>query len=289
LLQASLAPNTRRAYRDDLAHFMAWGGTVPASPETLARYLAEHADRLAVATLARRLVSIGKAHTMQSQPNPAATDLVKLTMRGIRRTYGKPQRQAAAAIKEDVLAMVAAMGGSMKDLRDRALILIGFAGAFRRSELIAINCNHIERVPQGIVITLPRSKTDQNGQGRKVGIPFARGATCPVLALNAWLNASGVTEGPLFRPINRHGHVSDARLSGEAVAIVVKDRAEAVGLDPDRYSGHSLRAGLATSAATAGVASWKIRQQTGHASDAMLGRYIRDGELFRDNAAGAVL
>jgi len=289
LLQASLAPNTRRAYRDDLAHFTTWGGTVPTPPETLARYLAEHADRLAVATLARRLVSIGKAHTMQSQPNPAATDLVKLTMRGIRRTYGKPQRQAAAAIKEDVLAMVAAMDDSIKDLRDRALILVGFAGAFRRSELVGITLADIERVPQGIVITLPRSKTDQDGHGRKVGIPFARGKACPVLALDAWLNASNLTEGPLFRSINRHGHVGDTRLSGEAVAIVVKEWAEAVGLDPDRYSGHSLRAGLATSAATAGVASWKIRQQTGHASDAMLGRYIRDGELFKDNAAGAVL
>jgi len=226
---------------------------------------------------------------MQSQPNPAATDLVKLTMRGIRRTYGKPQRQAAAAIKEDVLAMVAAMDDSIKDLRDRALILVGFAGAFRRSELVGITLADIERVPQGIVITLPRSKTDQDGHGRKVGIPFARGKACPVLALDAWLNASNLTEGPLFRSINRHGHVGDTRLSGEAVAIVVKEWAEAVGLDPDRYSGHSLRAGLATSAATAGVASWKIRQQTGHASDAMLGRYIRDGELFKDNAAGAVL
>jgi integrase len=138
------------------------------------------------------------------------------------------------------------------------------------------------------VIRLPAG-TKIGGVGRKVGIPFARGKACPVLALDAWLNVSGITEGSLFRPVNRHGHVGDVRLSGEAVAIVVKERAEAVGLDPNRYSGHSLRAGLATSAATAGVASWKIRQQTGHTSDAMLGRYIRDGELFRDNAAGAIL
>ena len=288
-LEASLSVNTRRAYREDLAHFIAWGGAVPATPDMVARYLAEHAGRLAVATLARRLVSIGKAHTMQNHPNPASSDLVKLTMRGIQRTCGKAQRQATAAIKEDVLAMVAGLDTGMKSIRDRALILIGFAGAFRRSELVGLDVADIEHVPQGIVITLRKSKTDQDGQGRKIGIPFARGAVCPVLALDVWVKRAGITEGPIFRPLNRHGHVLANRLSGEAVAMVTKERAKAAGLDPSKYSGHSLRAGLATSAAAAGVASWKIRQQTGHASDAMLNRYIRDGELFRDNAAGFLL
>jgi site-specific recombinase XerD len=288
-LEASISANTRRAYRCDMAHFTAWGGTIPTSPETVAQYLAEYAEALTVATLSRRLVAIGKAHTMQGLPNPCSSDLVRMTMRGIRRTRGKPQRQAAAAIKEDVLAMVGAMGGSMKDIRDRALILVGFAGAFRRSELVAINVTDVEPVAQGIVIYLRRSKTDQDGRGRKVAIPYARGTTCPVSSLKAWLEAAGITEGPVFRSVDRHGHVADTRLSGEAVAVVVKTRAEAAGLDPARYSGHSLRAGLATSAATAGVPAYKIRQQTGHASDAMLGRYIRDGELFWKNAVSAVL
>ncbi len=255
----------------------------------VAEYLEAYAGGLAVSTMTRRLAAISKAHTAQGLPTPTASDLVRTTMRGIKRAHGRPQRQVAAAVKEDVLAMVACMGNGPKDLRDRALILIGFAGAFRRSELVAINCTDVERVPQGIVVTVRRGKTDQEGQGRNVGIPYARGAVCPVKALDAWLSAAGITDGPVFRPVNRHGHVSCAALSAEAVSLVVKARAAAVGLDPTRYAGHSLRAGLATSAAAAGVSSWKIRAQTGHASDAMLRRYIRDGEMFVDNAAGAVL
>lgn len=288
-LEASLAANTRRAYRGDVAHFMNWGGSIPTTPEVVAKYLAQHAGRLTVATLSRRTVAIGKAHVMAGLANPTTSELVKLTIRGIRRTCGQPQRQAAAAIKEDVLEMVSRINNSVKGRRDRALLLLGFAGAFRRSELVGLNVSDIQHVPQGVVIHLRRSKTDQEGTGRKVGIPFARGAACPVRALTAWLATSGVTDGPVFRPVSRHGHVSPARLSGEAVAVIIKECARAQGLDHSRYSGHSLRAGFATSAAAAGVAAWKIRQQTGHASDTMLSRYIRNGELFRDNAAGYLL
>ena len=118
---------------------------------------------------------------------------------------------------------------------------------------------------------------------------YARGVVCPVKALDDWLAISGITDGPVFRPIDRHGRITQTRLSPEAVALVVKERARAAGLDPTRYAGHSLRAGLATSAAAAGVPVWKIRDQTGHASDAMLHRYIRTGEIFINNAAGALL
>ncbi len=288
-LRAATSENTRRAYRSDLRHFVDWGGTIPTTDAVVAEYLAGHAGELAVSTLTRRLAAISKAHTAQGLPTPTVSDLVRTTMRGIKRAHGRPQRQVAAAVKEDVLGMVACMGNGPKDLRDRALILVGFAGAFRRSELVAITCEVVERVPQGIVVTVRRGKTDQEGQGRKVGIPYAPGAVCPVKALEAWLSAAGITDGPVFRPVNRHGQVSCTALSAEAVSLVVKARAAAVGLDPSKYAGHSLRAGLATSAAAAGVSSWKIRAQTGHASDAMLRRYIRDGEMFVDNAAGAVL
>jgi integrase len=144
----------------------------------------------------------------------------------------------------------------------------------------------IEHVRQGIVLHLRRSKTDQDGQGRKIGIPFGRTRWCPVAAVDAWLAAARITEGAIFRRVDRRGHVHNVRLSGEAVSLVVRERVATAGLDPAGYSGHSLRAGLATSAAQAGVSTCKIRQQTGHASDAMLGRYIRDGQLFTDNAAG---
>jgi len=147
----------------------------------------------------------------------------------------------------------------------------------------------IDRVRQGIVLHLRRSKTDQEGRGQKIGIPHGRTRWCPVASLDAWLTTSGITEGPIFRPVDRHGRVHENRLSGEAISIVVRERAAAANLDPARYSGHSLRAGLATSAAQAGVPTWRIKAQTRHASDAMLARYIRDGELFTDNAAGALL
>ncbi|MEF2559286.1 site-specific integrase, partial [Aurantimonas sp. C2-5-R2] len=171
------------------------------------------------------------------------------------------------------------MSDRPKDIRDRALLLIGFAGGFRRSELVGLDVADVETVRQGLVITLRRSKTDQTGAGRKIGIPHGRTRWCPVAALEVWLSTFGIEAGPILRGINRHGRVGDQRLSGEAVSIIVKKRLAAAGFDPEGYSGHSLRAGFATSAAQAGASSWKIRQQTGHASDAMLSRYIRDGEL----------
>lgn len=287
-LRASLADSTRRAYRSDLNHFLTWGGSIPCSPEIVAQYLAAHAEQLATATLARRLVSIGKASTSQNLPSPTKSDLVKAIMKGIRRTFGSAQRQVAPAIKEDVLAMVNGLTG-IKGIRDRAMLLIGFAGAFRRSELVSLTVEDVEHVKQGLVILLRRSKTDQAGEGRKVAIPFARGTVCPVHALQDWLDLSGISTGIIFRGITRHGKIAEQGLAPQSVALVVKERAAAAGLDAAKYSGHSLRAGLVTSAAQAGVSSWKIRQQTGHKSEAMLLRYIRDASIFTNNAAGGVL
>ncbi len=169
------------------------------------------------------------------------------------------------------------------------MLLIGFAGGLRRSELAAINLIDFERVREGIILTIRRSKTDQDRVGRRIGIPFGRTIHCPVMALENWLNAARVEDGPVFRPVDRHGRVSASRLSGEAVSLIVRDRMTKAGFNPIGYSGHSLRAGLATSASRAGVSTFKIRQQTGHASDAMLSRYVRDGELFLGNAAGVLL
>ena len=287
-LRASLSDSSRRSYCADLNQFLSWGGTIPASPEMIAIYLAAHAEQHAVATLARRLASIGKAHTAQSLPSPTDSQLVRATLRGIRRLQGSAQRQVAPAVKEDVLYMIDGLLGT-KGIRDKALLLIGFAGAFRRSELVAIAAADIEQAKQGLIVNLIRSTTDKDGKGRKVAIPYARGAVCPVLALQHWLEVAGITQGPIFRAVNRHGTISDAALTPQAVALIVKERAQAVGLDASKYSGHSLRAGLVTSASQAGVSSWKIRAQTGHKSDAMLARYIRDANIFVDNAAGAVL
>jgi integrase len=264
----SLAPNTRRAYLSDLAEFERWGGAIPASAETVAAYLAARADALAVATLVRHLASISKAHEARGLLNPTRSELVRATLRGIKRTRGCAQRQAKALLRDDLLLVLDAMGDGPKDMRDRALLLIGFAGALRRSELVALDVSDIEHVQQGIIITLRRSKTDQDGQGRKIGIPFGRRRWCPVAAFDAWLAISGIVAGPVFRAIDRHAHVQKARLSGEAVSLVVRERVAAVGLEPTPYSGHSLRAGLATSAAQAGLPTFRIRAQTRHTSDA---------------------
>jgi integrase len=266
----SLSENTRRAYRADLDHFIAWGGSIPCPAETLAEYLAAHADKLAPATLVRRIASIGKAHASVSKPNPAETELVRATIRGIKRHRSKAQTQAKPLLKEDLFAVLHAMGEDIHATRDKALLLVGFASAMRRSELVALNVEHVEHVQQGLIITVPRSKADQEGNGRKIGIPYGRTRWCPVNALRDWLSASSINAGPTFRPVSKHGHISPDRLNSGSVTTILRRRLEVAGFDPAPYSGHSLRAGLATSAAAAGVSSWKIRQQTGHASDATL-------------------
>lgn len=287
-IKAALADNTRKGYQCDLAHFVNWGGSVPATSEMVSKYLATYAELLSPATLNRRIVAISRAHTSSGLESPTKSDIVKATLRGIKRTVGTKQRQVSPVLKNDLIKMVAGLQGN-KGCRDRALLLLGFAGAFRRSELVGLQYVDMEFVEHGLVIQLTRSKTDQLGEGRKVAIPYARGAACPVIALKEWLLVSGIAEGALFRPITRHGHIESTALSTQAVAVIVKERASAIGLDASRFSGHSLRAGLVTSAAQAGVSSWKIKQQTGHKSDAMLQRYIRDSQIFIDNAAGAVL
>lgn len=285
----SLAANTLRAYRFDLLHFEGWGGRIPCDPDVVASYLAQHAGRLAVATLVRRLATITQAHEALGYHSPARSHLVRATLRGIRRRYGARRREAKALLRDDLFRVIDAIGDRIKDARDRALLLVGFAGGLRRSEIVALDLADFETARQGLILHLRRSKTDQEGIGRKIGIPLGRTRFCPVTAVEQWRERVGATEGAVFRPINRHGRVAPGRLSDEAVSTIVKERVANAGFDPEGYSGHSLRAGLATSAAQAGMSSWRIRQQTGHASDAMLSRYIRDGELFTDNVAGALL
>jgi len=168
-VEASIADNTRRAYRSDLDHFAAWGGTLPAEPAFVAAYPAEHAETLSVATLIRRIATISKAHEARGLPNPCRSEIVRATLRGIKRTRGLAQREARPLLREDLFRVLDAMGEGAKDTRDRALLLIGFAGWFRRSEIVGLNCDDVEDVRQGLIITLRRSKTDQEGAGRKVG------------------------------------------------------------------------------------------------------------------------
>lgn len=285
-VRAATADSTRRAYKNDLSHFKDWGGTLPCSPQLLCDYLVSFATTLAVSTLQRRLAAISRAHNTLGYTNPVQSEMVRITMRGIRRKHGTAQRQVRPLVKEDILLMLTVMGSDLKDQRDTALLLIGFCGAFRRSELVGLNVEDLEYVREGLIITLRHSKTDQTGEGRKIAIPYGRGHICPVKSLQAWLQAAGIASGPVFRPVTKGNQVQPQRLSDRAVASIIKERAEAVGINHEGVSGHSLRAGLATSAAQHGIPTHKIRQQTGHASDAMLAKYIRDGDLFNGNAGG---
>jgi integrase len=284
----SLSANTRKAYLSDLAQFELWGGQIPAAPETVAAYLVDQAERLAPASLVRHIASIAKSHRGRGFPTPTSSELVKAVTAGIRRSHGRPQAAAKPLLLADLIHILSGLGNRMKDDRDKALLLVGFSGGFRRSELAGLDVADVEKVRQGIVLTIKKSKTDQLGHGRRIGIPFGR-THCPVMALEQWLERSGIATGAIFRAVDRHGHIADSRLTGDAVCRIVQAMVGGAGISNVGYSGHSLRAGFATSAAQAGVSSWKIRQQTGHASDAMLARYVRDGELFVNNAAGALL
>jgi len=291
-IRASKAENTLRGYKSDWRAFCAWCEShslcpLPALPETAASYIAECAGRLKVGSIQRRLNAIAEAHKAVGLESPTHHAMVTNTMKGIRRTKGTATEPKTPTLTDDIRAMVDATDTSIIGTRDRALVLLGFAGAFRRSELVGLNIDDCTFGKDGLTVTLRRSKTDQDGAGRKIGIPYGSNPdTCPVRTIQAWIEQAGIAAGPLFRSVSRHGQVQAGRLGGIDVARIVKKLAVRAGLDPAKYAGHSLRAGHATSAAIAGASERSIMRQTGHRSVQMVRRYIRDGNLFRENSAG---
>jgi site-specific recombinase XerD len=291
-IRASKAENTLRGYSADWRDFCGWSeahslSPLPATPEAVAAYIAECAGRLKPGTIQRRLNAIAEAHKAAGLDSPTHNALVRNTMKGIRRTLGTAPGQKTATLTDDIRAMVDVTDAGTIGMRDRALILLGFAGAFRRSELVGLDADDCVFSKDGLTVTLRRSKVDQEGVGRKIGIPYGSNPeTCPVRTMQAWMEQAGIGAGPVFRSINRHGQVKPGRLSGIDVARVVKKLVDRAGLDASKYAGHSLRAGHATSAAIAGASERSIMNQTGHRSVQMVRRYIRDGNLFRENSAG---
>ena len=288
------SPRTREAYRAAFGAFVRWarGRRLPVwAPETVAAYLTHLADQgRKPATLEVVLAAISEAARVARKSSPRQAACVRAVRSGIRRKLGTAQDQRAPLLPGQLRAILAELPEGLLGVRDRALLLVGFAGALRRSELVALTVGDVEWVEDGARIVVRRSKTDQEGAGQAIGIPFGSAPErCPVRSLRAWLEASGIAEGPIFREVDRHERVGTAALAGRSVARIVKRSAEAAGMDASHISGHSLRAGLATAAAKAGKTERTIMRQTRHRSERMVRRYIRDAELFVDNAAAGLL
>lgn len=276
------SPRTRRAYTYQLARFETWCGelglaSLPAAPATLALYLAACADGgLRPASIAQAMSAITSAHRRRGLASPCAHPQVVEVWRGITRRLGVAQVQKSPVVTDDLRTMIDAAPDGLLGRRDRALLAVGFAGGFRRSELIAVQVADVAFVHEGVEIVVPRSKTDQTGKGMLKVIAYGSDpATCPVRLLRAWLDAAGINEGAVLRAVDRHGRIGAGRLSGQAVAEIIKRAARRAGLDPAHLSGHSLRAGFVTEAKKRGADDAAIMDQTGHRSLEMLRRYHR--------------
>jgi site-specific recombinase XerD len=286
----SQAASIRERFRD-LPAWCAGRGVseLPATPETVAAFLASEVERgIRSSTIGRRVAALRYAHKLAGLPLPTDDERVRATVRGIRRTTGTAAAKKAPVTAERLLAMVVVPGCTLATLRDRALLLLGFAGAFRRSELVALDVADFEETSEGLKITIRHSKTDQEVVGATIAVVLGSVA-CPAKALKAWLAAAGILEGPIFRPINKAGKVRPQRMTDQSVALIVKSHAARVRLDPAQFSGHSLRAGFLTSAAKRGASIFKMMDVSRHRSVDTLRGYVRDAELFRDHAGAGLL
>ncbi len=297
------AASTIRAYRSDWRLFTAWCtargyAALPATPEVTSAHLAELAEigttfsagrPLSKASIERRLAAIVFVHRAAGLEPPTtqvgAANLSTM-MRGIRnaKRADKPgnKRPADADVLRDIIRGIT--GDTILDLRDRALLTMGMMGAFRRSELVRIRVEDVAPHPRGLTVTIPFSKGDQGGAGQSVAILEGRRIE-PVRHYHAWIEAAGIREGRVFRRLTPHGRVTDAALSEQSVALVVKKRAAAVGYDPAMFAGHSLRAGFLTEAGRTGATLFKMKEHSRHKSIEMLSAYVRDEEAFRNHAA----
>lgn len=293
-VERSRAPATRRAHKSDWSGFLRWCTAegrqpLPASPETVAEYLAAHGASHKPATLRRWLATISVAHDAAGLPTPTKDVLVRSVLAGIRRTRGVAPNKKDPLIVSDLRRVLTALPTTTTGLRDRAVIGIGFAGSMRRSEVSGLDVTDVAFEAGGMTLTIRRSKTDQEALGREIGVPFGHDPdTCPVRALVTWLTAAEITSGPIFRGVGRYGTVSRRRLCDRSVADIVKGAVTRVGLDSRRFAGHSLRSGFATSAARAGLEPAEIALQTGHRDLRVLDGYIHHARVLDHSPALAV-
>jgi site-specific recombinase XerD len=299
--RASKADATVRAYRGDAAAFTAWCSrygfrSLPASPEAVAAFLVAEAEAgRAASTIGRRCAAIRYAHRLARLPDPTEDEAVRATVKGIRRKVGTAPDQKVAATADILTAMLMRIPDTLTGKRDKALLALGFAGAFRRSELVALDVADLREDPEGLRVLVRRSKVDQEGTGLVKAIPHGRFIK-PVALVRDWLDSGGITEGPVFRPVSRSGRVrmtmrntNPARLTTQAVAGIVKRYAAAAGLDASIFGAHSLRAGYITTAAERGADLARIMDQSGHRDTRTVVGYIRRANAFKGHSGSGFL
>lgn len=302
LARQAKASSTNKAYRTDFGRFESWATeqgleSMPADPQVVALYITHMNDLLkAPATIRRALAGISKAHQVRRMPSPTNDPEVSEVMKGIRRSRGTAQKQAKPLLAKHVKRISRQIVRDVVGTRDRALLLIGWSGALRRSELCALQLEDIEYTIEGIVLTIRRSKTDQEGQGQKVAIPSLGNEYCPCSALYSWLQLASIERGFIFCGIGPLGKGRFASrvdnstpLNVKMVSIIVKKHAKKLGLNPKLYSAHSLRAGWTTSAAAINAPDSVMMRHTRHRSLTALMMYIRDAELFQDSPLPVLL
>lgn len=292
-MRKSKADNTLRAYEADWHDFYDWCShrhmqSLPAEPETIVNYINDLADNAKANTVSRRISAISENHKAAGyqDDNPCRDGLVRNSLDAIKREKGTIQKGKAPLLFEDLQDISSCFDLSeMAGIRDKALMLIGFMGAFRRSELVRIDIEDISFTREGVIILVHQSKGDQEGQGEYVAIPYNSDPdVCAVVALKHWINAAELNSGPLFRPLNKYKQIRNRRLTDKSVALIVKKYASLAGFNANEFAGHSLRRGFATSAAQYDVDERTIMQQTRHKSEKMVRRYIEQGNLFKNNA-----
>jgi site-specific recombinase XerD len=298
-LKSSKANNTIRAYKSDFNDFSLFCiqnefKSLPSEPKIVSLYLTHLSTKdIKMSTLKRRLVSIGVVHKLKGHYLDTKHPSIIENIMGIKRRKGSVQKGKKPILINNLKSVINAIDKEKKDeikkIRDRSIILIGFSGGFRRNEIVSLDYDDLDFVPEGLKITLKRSKTDQFGEGTLKGLPyFDNSQYCPVLSLKKWIETSNINTGPLFRRFSKGSKLTDHRLTDQTVALLIKKYLNLAGIDSKNYSGHSLRSGFATSAAESGAEERTIMAMTGHKSTEMVRRYIKEANIFKNNALNKI-
>jgi len=297
-LKSSKANNTLRAYKSDFKDFGAFCAkhgldSLPTEPKIVSIYLTHLSKTSKISTLRRRLVSISMVHKLKGHYLDTKHPIIIENLMGIKRVKGSIQKGKKPILINHLKSIINAINqkkiNEIKKLRDKAIILVGFGGGFRRTELISIDHEDIEFVPEGVKITIKRSKTDQFGEGMIKGLPyFTNEEYCPVTNLKRWLELSNIKSGPIFKRFSKGSVLTNYRLTDQSVVMLIKDYLNLAGIENKNFSGHSLRSGFATVAAESGADERSIMAMTGHKTTQMVRRYIREANIFKNNALNKI-